>query len=118
MAKVKRSVAPDMFLKVLEKEFKGIDVVKEYQFHDRRRWRFDYAFPGRKVAVEVDGGVWVYGRHNSPTGYINDLDKLNTATSMGWLVLRITPQDRFTGKTLELIKKALGQRGEERDEKG
>jgi very-short-patch-repair endonuclease len=108
--KVKKPVAPDLFLKMLQANFKGVEVVKELQFHPTRRWRFDYAFPFLMVAVEVDGGVWSGGRHINPAGYINDIEKLNTAASMGWLVLRITTDDRFASKTFDLIKKAVEYR--------
>lgn len=102
-----KPVAPDLFLKMLQANFKGIEIVKEFRFHPTRKWRFDYAFPSKRVAVEVDGGVWSGGRHINPSGYINDLEKLNTAASMGWLVLRITTDDRFSRKTYELIKNTL-----------
>lgn len=106
----KMAVAPDLFLKLLQQRFKDVEFVKEFQFHPTRRWRFDYAIPAKKVAVEVDGGVWTGGRHINPAGYINDMEKLNTAASMGWLVLRITTDDRFAMKTFELIKNTLEQR--------
>jgi len=108
--KVANSVVPDLFLKMLQANFKGIDIVKEFKFHPTRKWRFDYAFPFLMIAVEVDGGVWTGGRHINPAGYINDMEKLNTVASMGWLVLRITTDDRFASKTFELISKAVEYR--------
>jgi very-short-patch-repair endonuclease len=108
--KVTKSVAPDLFLKMLQANFKGIEIVKEFKFHPKRKWRFDYAFPFLMIAVEVDGGVWTGGRHINPAGYINDMEKLNTAASMGWLVLRITTDDRFASKTYDLIKAAVEYR--------
>lgn len=112
VAKKKARPAPDLFLKLLQTKFKDVEVVKELRFHDKRRWRFDYAFPALKVAVEVDGGVWSGGRHINPAGYINDMEKLNTAASMGWLVLRITTDDRFAIKTYNIIKETLQLRKE------
>ena len=97
------SADTDLFLKYLRQTFPHTRVVKEYSFHDTRKWRFDYAFPDQRVAVEVDGAVWAQGRHNRPVGYIADMEKLNTAASMGWLVLRITTDDRFFISTRELI---------------
>lgn len=101
------SASVDMFLKYLQKTFPQVRIVKEYKFHDVRKWRFDYAFPDQKVAVEVDGAVWTQGRHTRGAGYVNDLEKLNTAASMGWLILRITTDDRFYITTRELIDKTL-----------
>lgn len=101
------SADTDLFLKYLRQTFPHTRVVKEYRFHDTRKWRFDYAFPDQRVAVEVDGAVWSQGRHNRPVGYIADMEKLNTAASMGWLVLRITTDDRFFISTRELIEATL-----------
>ena len=28
----------------------------EYRFHPTRKWRFDYAWPENKIALEVEGG--------------------------------------------------------------
>ena len=111
--KVKKAVMPDLFLKLLQTKFKDVEVVKEFQFHPTRRWRFDYAFPSMKVAVEVDGGVWTSGRHINPAGYVGDMEKLNNAASLGWLVLRITTDDRFAIKTYELINNTLELRKKE-----
>lgn len=113
MAKKVKTAAPDLFLKLLQSKLKNENIVKEFRFHPVRKWRFDYAFPERRVAVEVDGGVWTGGRHINPAGYINDMEKLNTAASMGWLVLRITTDDRFAIKTYELIKTTIELRKNE-----
>lgn len=58
----------------------------QYRFHDTRRWRFDYAWVSRCVAVEIDGGQWSPrgGRHNTDA----DREKLNAAAALGWRVLR------------------------------
>lgn len=112
--KVVQSKAPDMFLKLLQHDLKGCEIVKEHQFHPVRKWRFDYAIVELKIAIEVDGAVWVGGRHNRASGYIADIEKLNTAASMGWLVLRITTDDRFCTKTMQMIKETVGYRERER----
>jgi len=64
--------------------------VEEYRFHDTRRWRFDFAWPDRKVAVECEGGTWTAGRHTRGSGFEGDVEKYNAATSMGWRVFRCT----------------------------
>ena len=42
---------------------------REYIFAAPRRWRFDFAWPARRVAVEAEGGVWSGGRHVRPEGW-------------------------------------------------
>ena len=65
--------------------------VREYRFHPKRRWRFDFAWVEAKVALEFNGGVFKYGRHNRALGYLGDLEKLNTAQSLGWRVFQYAP---------------------------
>ena len=103
----------DMFQRIIMAELPGVEVVKEYLFYPVRKWRVDYAIPKHKVAIEIDGAVWTMGRHNRPEGYINDMEKLNTAASMGWLVLRFTTDDRLKGTTLKLIKETISIRNNE-----
>lgn len=74
-----------------------------------RRWRFDYAFPSVRVAVEIDGGVWINGRHNRPSGYLRDMEKFNAAASLGWLVQHFTPQEKFRRTTFAAIAQAIDQ---------
>lgn len=64
--------------------------VREYKFHDTRRWRFDFAYPNYKVAIEVDGGVYSRGRHTTGKGYTSDQYKGNAAIEDGWVVLHYT----------------------------
>lgn len=63
----------------------------EYKFCLERKWRIDYAFPGVKVAVEIEGGIYIGGRHINPKGYIKDQEKYNKMAEMGWLLLRYQP---------------------------
>jgi|ERR1035437_5437648 very-short-patch-repair endonuclease len=81
----------------------GIIAVKEYMFHDKRKWRFDYAIPDKKVAIEVDGGIWSKGRHIQPKGMLGDMDKFNAAAVLGWRILKVTPQTLFNLSTFEMI---------------
>lgn len=83
--------------------------VPEYRFDtvSRRRWRFDYAWPAQRVALEVEGGVWVRGRHTRGKGYVNDLEKYSEAAAQGWRLIRVTPDQLCTLETIELLKRAL-----------
>ena len=93
----------DEFKKAVKAMF-GYDLEEEYKFHPARRWRFDYAIVELKIAIEVEGGVWTRGRHINPTGFLKDMEKYNTATSLGWKLLRVTPDDLLSRKTLEMIR--------------
>lgn len=61
---------------------------EELVFAPPRKWRFDFAFPDKMIAVEIEGGVWSGGRHRRPIGFIKDMEKYNAAALRGWRVLR------------------------------
>ncbi len=97
-------------LDILAPAFKAYGLpppVTEYRFHESRRWRFDYAYPDAKVAMEVEGGVWVGGRHVRGGGYINDCEKYNEAQILGWKVLRFSHSQIKTGYAFGVIARAL-----------
>lgn len=64
--------------------------IAEYKFSTFRRWRFDFAWPDARVAVELEGGVWSQGRHVRPAGFEEDCIKYNYATAHAWRVFRFT----------------------------
>lgn len=55
-----------------------------------RKWEIDRAWPAHKVAVEIEGGTWVNGRHSRGAGYREDVEKYNAMTLAGWRILRYT----------------------------
>lgn len=67
----------------------GPALVTELRFHPDRRWRFDFAHEASKVAIEINGGIWSNGRHVRGTGYLNDREKVNAATALGWRVFEL-----------------------------
>lgn len=80
----------------------GLPFDEEYRFHPERRFRFDFAIPLYKIAVEYEGGV--YGRaggHRGSSNFAADCEKYNLATAMGWRVLRFTAVD-FTKNRVNL----------------
>jgi len=98
--------AKGVFERVVKKEL-GLDCVTEFRFHPVRRWRADYAILDHKILIEVEGAVWVQGRHTRGSGFVKDMQKYNTATSMGYSILRTTPDKLLSSETLELIKETI-----------
>jgi len=83
--------------------------IAEFRFHPVRRWRFDYCWPGSKIALELDGGTWTRGRHTRGAGYRGDCEKLNAAASLGFIVYRVMAgmlEDDPAG-VVEMLKEAL-----------
>lgn len=79
----------------------------EYRFDPTRRWRFDYAWPEHKVALEVEGGVFIRGRHSRGAGMIADMEKYNRAAVLGWAVIRCVPSALKSSQTIEDVKTLL-----------
>ncbi len=91
------------------KSFYGLPAVPEHKFHPTRRWRFDWAFPEAKLALEIEGGQWVQGRHNRGAGQIADLAKYSEAAILGWRIVYATPAEVKNGTALDRVMRALGQ---------
>ena len=79
----------------------------EWKFHPTRRWRFDYALPSLKIAIEIDGGIFLGGRHSGGVGQLRDMEKSNAAASLGWLVFHYMPQDKFSMLLREEVANAI-----------
>lgn len=84
----------------------GTPLVKQYPFAKHyktenfprgRRWKFDFAIPEHKIAIEMEG-IGGKSRHTSITGYPKDCEKYNVAVILGWSVLRFT-QMQLDGRT-------------------
>jgi very-short-patch-repair endonuclease len=85
------SKAEECLAAALEAEpLPGWDLTREYPFDKVRRWRWDFAFPSQRLAIEVDGR-W----HRTYKGQRTDSEKLNEALRQGWRVLRL-PADQLT----------------------
>ena len=82
--------------------------VTEHIFARPRRFRFDIAWVGPMIAVEINGR----GRHQSWTGYTTDLEKMRIATKAGWRVLQYTADDARNrlGMIADDVRELLEQR--------
>jgi very-short-patch-repair endonuclease len=79
-----------------------IEFEREYRFLLERRFRFDFALPARKLAVEIDGVV-----HRIKSRFAADREKGNLATLHGWRVMHFAPAQVRSGDALALLRLAL-----------
>ena len=85
-----------------------INFEQEYQFHPKRKWRADFHLIGKKILVEVEGGIWSGGRHTRGKGYIGDMEKYNAAVMMGYQVIRFSTEQVKSGLAVQQIEKMVG----------
>ena len=103
----------------------GLTVTPEYQFNQSRKWKIDFAIIPLKIAIEVEGGVFINssytdncgnkiirqgGRHNTGKGFIKDMEKYNSLAADNWVLIRATPNDLNSQKTTDFILKAIQNR--------
>lgn len=80
---------------------------QEVRFAPPRRWRFDHCWSTQRVALEVQGGLFVRGRHARGPALLKEHEKLNAAAAAGFRVLFATPQTLWTDQTLSALTHAL-----------
>ena len=95
--------------------------VAEYEFakEEGRKFRWDFAWPenvqqvwhdiyvSRRLALEVQGGVWSRGAHGRGTGITRDMEKFSLGAALGWRLLLVEPKALCTQETMSLIRRAL-----------
>ncbi len=107
--------------------------VKEHRFHPTRKWRFDFAWPKRMIAVEVEGGIFGQvvtchscgtqvlertknggfvkvrrgGRHTIGKSYEADCLKYSEAAVLGWRLVRVTSNQIKDGTAIGLIQRII-----------
>ena len=102
------SAAEEMLISHI-KAIKLPEAVREFKFHPVRKWRLDIAWPDHKIAVEVQGGMWLAGKggHTSGTGRTRDMEKNNHALLLGWAVYEFSPAMIKSGEAICMIETVL-----------
>lgn len=98
-----------IFMALLKSEGIALNVTREFKFHPVRKWRFDFAWEHKKIALEVHGGLWQKGGHTSGKGRIRDMEKINEATILGWRVLEVGKDHIENGDAMRWLKNLLSQ---------
>ena len=91
----------------------GKGVRKRLNAHRLKDWRFDFADIENKIAIEIEGGIWVGGRHVTGAGFRADAEKYNNAQVMGWTVLRFTDLEVKSGQAILMLNRLYEARQKE-----
>ena len=81
----------------------GPPLEREFLFHPGRRWRADFAHLPSRTLIEVEGGIWIRGRHNRAQGFLADIEKYFEAAMGGWRVLRLSEQELTVAAVSRII---------------
>lgn len=85
-----------------------VGFVREYRFCPPRRFRFDFCFLDKKLAIEVQGGIYIRGGHNRPKVFTSDCEKLNLAVLNGFRLLKFTSDMIHSGDAIKMIRRVYG----------
>jgi|SRR6185312_1807954 len=80
---------------------------REFRIDPKRRFRIDIFFPKERLAVEVDGGGWINGRHSRGNGMDADAEKSALIARLPARLLRTTPKWIKNGHAVQWILAAL-----------
>jgi very-short-patch-repair endonuclease len=112
--KTKRTDPEDMMAKQLrEAGFKGYR--RNARFIPGRRYEADFWFPRLKLAIEVDGGLWMpRGGHTSGSGAKRDRERDMLAyLADGILTWRVASDHVKSGEAIAWIVEAMKRREQE-----
>jgi very-short-patch-repair endonuclease len=75
-----------------------------------RKFAFDFAWPEHRLAVEVQGGIWLRkGAHTSGQGVTRDCEKAALALLEGFRTLAVTGEQVRSGDALRWIERLIGR---------
>lgn len=74
------------FLSMWQYHFPHIPLAREGRLIPNRRFAFDFAHLHSKVAIEINGGNWINGRHTQAPSLVKEYEKLNLAQECGYIV--------------------------------
>ena len=81
----------------------GPELEREFRFHETRRWCSDFDHLPCSTLIEIEGGIWIQGRHNRAAGFAADLEKYLEAALAGWRVIRLGPHELTAAHVERLI---------------
>ena len=88
----------------------GPGIQKRLARSGMKNWRFDFAWPDKMFAVEVEGVTLAGGRHQRIGGFKEDLNKYHHAMELGWTVYRTSGHLIKDGRSIGIIAQLIGRK--------
>ena len=91
----------------------GVDIVREYRFHETRKWRWDWALPAIKVCFEYQGLNFGHGGasgHQTIKGIVGENHKYSEGSIAGWCIILVNAVSVESGLAHDLIRRAIDSR--------
>jgi very-short-patch-repair endonuclease len=97
------------FRKLWENSYPSIILQQEKTIIKGRKFRFDFIYLPSKVAIEINGGIWMgKSGHSSGKGIQRDYEKINLAQVSGWIVFQLSSEminDKWINSIYHTIQK-------------
>lgn len=108
MRRIPRPPSEGEALLALQLRVERIAFEREFRAVEGRKFRWDFHI-APDLLVEVQGGVWNYGKsgHNTGTGITRDAEKCSLAAAHGYRVIQATTQQVKDGSAIGWIKQAI-----------
>lgn len=107
-AGIPRAPSKGEYLMGVQLKIHKIEFQREFKFHPKRRWRFDFALSlPHHIAIEIEGGTWSNGAHTRGKHFEEDCEKYAEATILGWRVMRFTTAMVENGYAIDCIRRAI-----------
>ena len=81
--------------------------VQQLRFAAGRDYRADFAWPDHRLLVEVDGGLWIGGKHAIALHETRRQRRRIYAQALGWSIVEVGPPDVRSGAACDLIERWL-----------
>jgi hypothetical protein len=108
MSKIPKALSPGEEEFAQHLKIYGIEALREVKFCEGRKWAFDFLIhhSENSLAIEIEGGTsFGKSRHSKGKGFENDCQKYNTASLMGYTVLRFTTAMVHSGEAIDTVRR-------------
>jgi len=74
---------------------------------DMQDWRYDFFFPDSKLAVEINGGNWVQGRHTRADALQSEYRKEYASDVCGHVLIKFDGEMVKSGEAIQRTKQMI-----------